>query len=829
MRMDKFTDAAKDALMRAQAATSEIGGSQIDVEHILWALVTQENGVVPQILEKIGVAPDVIKFHLSTSLPFRISRTSRPNSNNEVSLGPNQLFLTYSAINVLNEAEAEAKKFGDDYITTEHIFLAILEHGGRVSRMLASLGITRPKFVRAMEEVRAGGRATGPNAESSYDAIKKFSIDITKMAEEGKLDPLIGREEELNRLIQILMRKTKNNPVLVGEPGVGKTAIVYGLAQRIVDGKVPEFLKGKRLIELDMGALVAGTRYRGDFEERMKSVIREFKSKKGEVILFIDELHNVVGAGSAEGTLDAANLLKPALASGELRLIGATTLDEYRERIEADGALERRFQPIFIEEPNFEETIEILRGLRPRYEEHHGVKILDEAIEAAVRLSQRYINDRYLPDKAIDLLDEGASLVRLKMFDLPDDLSEIADQIAELEKQYKKALREEDDLLAEQLKSHIADLKEVFERKHRQWIEENGIAQVVDAEIVAEVVSEWTGIPVFKLIEDESKKLMRMEKELQKRVIGQEEAIRVVSDAIRRSRAGLADPDRPIGVFLFIGPTGVGKTHLARQLAWFLFDDEEALIRIDMSEYMEKHSVSRLIGAPPGYIGYEKGGQLTEAVRRRPYQVILFDEIEKAHPDVLNVMLQIFDAGRLTDGQGHVVDFKNTVIIMTSNLGTSFYRSSVRIGYTSADETEELEVREQIMRELKRQFRMEFINRIDEIVFFRQLTLDEIKKITRLELEKLAERLSEKGIAIKVEESAVEALAERGYDKLFGVRPLARTIQRTITTELSRLLISGKLKDGDEVTVSVDEDGNFKFDVKKSVRIGLSDMAFSES
>ncbi len=829
MRIDKFTEAAKEALMKAQAATSEIGGAQIDVEHILWALVTQENGVVPQILEKMGISPDVVKFHLSTSLPFRISRVSKPNSNNEVSIGSNQLFLTYSAVNVLNEAEEEAKKFGDDYITTEHIFLAILEHGGRVSRMLTSIGITRQKFVRAMEEVRGGGRASGPNAESSYNAIKKFSIDITRMAEEGKLDPLIGREEELNRLIQILMRKTKNNPVLVGEPGVGKTAIVYGLAQRIADGKVPEFLKGKRLIELDMGALVAGTRYRGDFEERMKSVIREVKSKKGEIILFIDELHNVVGAGSAEGTLDAANLLKPALASGELRLIGATTLDEYRERIEADGALERRFQPIFIEEPNFEETIKILRGLRPRYEEHHGIKILDEAIEAAVRLSQRYINDRYLPDKAIDLLDEGASLVRLKMFDLPDDLSEIADQISKLEKQYRKALKEEDDLLAEQLKSHIADLKEVFERKHRQWIEENGIAQVVDAEIVAEVVSEWTGIPVFKLIEDESKKLMHMEKELQKRVIGQEEAIRVVSDAIRRSRAGLADPNRPIGVFLFIGPTGVGKTHLARQLAWFLFDDEEALIRIDMSEYMEKHSVSRLIGAPPGYIGYEKGGQLTEAVRRRPYQVILFDEIEKAHPDVLNVMLQIFDAGRLTDGQGHVVDFKNTVIIMTSNLGTSFYRSSVKIGYTSTDETEELEVREQIMRELKRQFRMEFLNRIDEIVFFRQLTLDEIKEITRLELEKLEERLSEKGISIKVENSAIESLAEKGYDKLFGVRPLARTIQRTITTELSRLLISGKLKDGDKVTVSVDEDGNFKFEVKKSVRVGLSDMAFSES
>ncbi len=828
MRLDKFTEAAKEVLMRAQAATSDLGGSQVDVEHILWAILTQENGTVPQILTRMGISVDSIKHNLENSLSFKVTPI-RNNAFNSASFEPSQLFLTYSALNVLNAAEKEASQMGDDYVTTEHIFLAIIDRGGRVARLLNSLGVTREGFVKAMEEFRAGGKAAGPNAESNYNAIKKFAVDVTKLAKEGKLDPLIGREEELNRVIQILMRKTKNNPVLVGEPGVGKTAIVYGLVQRIVKGKVPDFLRGKRLIELDMGSIVAGTKYRGDFEERMKSLIREVKASKGDIILFIDELHNVVGAGSAEGTLDAANLLKPALASGELRLIGATTLDEYREKIEADGALERRFQPVFIDEPDFDETIEILRGLRPRYEEHHGIKILDEAIEAAVKLSQRYITDRYLPDKAIDLLDEGASLVRLKMFDLPDDLSELAEQISELEEQRQKAIIQGDEPLAQQLQHYITDLKEAFEDKRRRWLEESGISQAVDAEIVAEVVSEWTGIPVFKLIEDESKKLMRMEKELKKRVIGQDDAISVVSDAIRRSRAGLSEPNRPIGVFLFVGPTGVGKTHLARQLAWFLFDDEEALIRIDMSEYMEKHSVSRLIGAPPGYIGYEKGGQLTEAVRRRPYQVILFDEIEKAHPDVLNVMLQIFDAGRLTDGQGHVVDFKNTVIIMTSNLGTSFYRSSVRIGYAGSDEVHEAEVREQIMRELKRHFRMEFLNRIDEIVFFNQLDMNEIKKITRLELDRLVERLKEKNISLEVDDKAVEMIAQIGYDKLFGVRPLSRTIQRNLTNELSRMLISGKLREGSKVTVTVDENGNFQFRVEDpTVKVDISDMAVSD-
>ncbi|RKY99220.1 MAG: ATP-dependent Clp protease ATP-binding subunit [Candidatus Hydrothermota bacterium] len=812
MRIDRYTEAAKDVIMRAQSALLEFGHTQLDVEHLLWGLITQEEGVVQQILKKLNVSVDAIKYRLQRIFAQKPRAYVMPQAGSTLTA---QVYLTPRALRVLNNAEQEAKKLGDEYVATEHILLAIIEEGGQASRILRSMGVDRESVFKALYEIRGGQRVTSPTAEASYNALKRFTIDLTKEAELGRLDPVIGRDNEIARIAQILMRKTKNNPVLIGEPGVGKTAIVHGFAQRLVAGDVPEPLKGKRLLQLDMGALVAGTRFRGDFEERLKSVIQEVKSRNGEIILFIDEIHNVVGAGAAEGAMDAANILKPALASGELRLIGATTLDEYREQIEQDGALERRFQPIYVEEPTIEETIGILRGLRPRYEQHHDLKITDDALVAAAKLAARYITDRKLPDKAIDLLDEAASLVRLKLSELPDELKSMRSEIEKLEKELNSVDPEFEPQKFESLKAKLEGLKSQFESKRSKWIKDEGLKEIVDEEVIAEVVSDWTGVPVHKLLESESVKLMRMESELRKRVIGQDEAIAVIADAIRRSRAGLSDPNRPIGVFLFVGPTGVGKTHLARQLAWFLFDDENALLRIDMSEYMEKHSVSRLIGAPPGYIGYEKGGQLTEVVRRRPYQVILFDEIEKAHPDVLNILLQIFDAGRLTDGQGHVVDFKNTVIIMTSNIGTSFYKSSVRIGYGYGDDDlDEREVRSKIMSELKRYFRLEFLNRIDEIVFFHRLSLDEIKEITKLEIEKVQNRLKEKGIQLEISDEAVLFIAKKGYDPTFGVRPLARTIQRLVVNELSNMIISGELKNGDKVRVTLNpETSELSFEI----------------
>jgi len=812
MRIDRYTEAAKDVIMRAQSALLEFGHTQLDVEHLLWGLITQEEGVVQQILKKLNVSVDAIKYRLQRIFAQKPRAYVMPQAGSTLTA---QVYLTPRALRVLNNAEQEAKKLGDEYVATEHILLAIIEEGGQASRILRSMGVDRESVFKALYEIRGGQRVTSPTAEASYNALKRFTIDLTKEAELGRLDPVIGRDNEIARIAQILMRKTKNNPVLIGEPGVGKTAIVHGFAQRLVAGDVPEPLKGKRLLQLDMGALVAGTRFRGDFEERLKSVIQEVKSRNGEIILFIDEIHNVVGAGAAEGAMDAANILKPALASGELRLIGATTLDEYREQIEQDGALERRFQPIYVEEPTIEETIGILRGLRPRYEQHHDLKITDDALVAAAKLAARYITDRKLPDKAIDLLDEAASLVRLKLSELPDELKSMRSEIEKLEKELNSTDPEFEPQKFESLKAKLEGLKSQFESKRSKWIKDEGLKEIVDEEVIAEVVSDWTGVPVHKLLESESVKLMRMESELRKRVIGQDEAIAVIADAIRRSRAGLSDPNRPIGVFLFVGPTGVGKTHLARQLAWFLFDDENALLRIDMSEYMEKHSVSRLIGAPPGYIGYEKGGQLTEVVRRRPYQVILFDEIEKAHPDVLNILLQIFDAGRLTDGQGHVVDFKNTVIIMTSNIGTSFYKSSVRIGYGYGDDDlDEREVRSKIMSELKRYFRLEFLNRIDEIVFFHRLSLDEIKEITKLEIEKVQNRLKEKGIQLEISDEAVLFIAKKGYDPTFGVRPLARTIQRLVVNELSNMIISGELKNGDKVRVTLNpETSELSFEI----------------
>ena len=787
MRMDRFTEGAQDALMRAQEALSEFGHTQLDTEHLLWGLVSQEDGVVPQILEKIGVSPFALRDRLREAL-YRIPRVEMVRGT------PAQIYITPRAEAVLRQAEKEAKALKDEYIAAEHIFLAILNVGdGAAARILKEFKIDRERVFQALYEIRGGQRVQDREAEKKYNALERYTTDITKLAELGKLDPVIGRDEEILRVAQILMRKTKNNPVLIGEPGVGKTAVVYGLAQRIVKGEVPDPLKGKRILALDIGALLAGSKFRGEFEDRLKAVIEEVKKSQGDIILFIDELHTIVGAGAAEGAVDAANLLKPALAAGELRVIGATTLDEYRERIEKDGALERRFQPVFVREPTVEETIEILKGLRKRYEEHHKVKITDDAIVAAAKLAERYITERRLPDKAIDLLDEAASLVRIKLSKMPEEIKEMEQKLEQLMEDGKAAAEYGDYEKAQRLKFEAEELQKKLEEAKKKWMEEHKTDDVVDAEDVAEVVSRWTGIPVTQLLEDEKQKLLRMEEVLKQRVIGQDEAVDIVSDAIRRARAGIKDPNRPIGVFLFLGPTGVGKTHLARQLAWFLFNDPDALLRIDMSEYMEKHSVSRLIGAPPGYIGYEKGGQLTEAVRRRPYQVIIFDEIEKAHPDVFNIMLQIFDAGRLTDAQGHTVNFRNTVIIMTSNI------ASEKIASLTGTREELIQA---VMPDLRRHFKPELLNRIDEIVIFRPLQLEHIIKIVDLQVEDLRKNLEEQGIRLELDEEAKKLLAEKGYDPQFGARPLRRVIQRELETPIARMLIAGEIQAGDVIHVT---------------------------
>ncbi len=794
MRFDRFTEGAQDAILRAQEALREFGHVQLDTEHILWGLLSQEDGVVTKILEKIGISPYAVRDRLREAL-YRIPKV-------EVVSGTQpQIYITPRAEAVLRNAEKEAQQMKDEFVSTEHIFLAIIEAGdGAAGRILKEFKIDREKVFKALYEIRGGQRITDRQAEKKYNALERYTTDITKLAELGKIDPVIGRDEEILRVAQILMRKTKNNPVLIGEPGVGKTAIVYGLAQRIVNNDVPDLLKGKRILALDIGALVAGSRFRGEFEDRLKAVIEEVKKEQDRIILFIDELHTIVGAGAAEGAVDAANMLKPALASGELRIIGATTLDEYREHIEKDGALERRFQPVFVREPTIEETIEILRGIKERYEQHHQVKITDDALVAAAKLADRYITERKLPDKAIDLLDEAASFVRLKLSEMPDEIKEMETKIKQLEDEGKTAAEYGDYEKAQRIKIELEQLKKKLDDAKKNWMKQAKIDDVVDEEDVAQVVSRWTGIPVTQLLEDEKHKLLRMEEVLKSRVIGQDEAVEVVSDAIRRARAGIKDPNRPIGVFLFLGPTGVGKTHLARQLAWFLFNDPDALLRIDMSEYMEKFSVSRLIGAPPGYIGYEKGGQLTEAVRRRPYQVILFDEIEKAHPEVFNLLLQVFDAGRLTDAQGHTVSFRNTVIIMTSNIASDKIAS-----LTGTRE----ELVQAIIPDLRMHFKPEFLNRIDEIVVFRPLSLDDIEKIVELQLEDLRTNLKEHGIKLNVDTDARKILAVRGYDPAFGARPLRRLIQRELETPIARMLIGGDIKKGDTVYVTA-ENGNLK-------------------
>jgi len=802
MRFDRFTESAQEVAQRAAELIQRYGHTQIDTEHILLALLEQHDGVVPQILEVLHVDPGRLRDQVD-----EILRTT-PKAN-IFGGGAGQIFITPRVKRIVDMANQEANRLQDEYISTEHLFLAILnERNTSAANLLRANGILKERVYEAIRKIRGGQRVTDRRAEKRYRALEKYSRDLTQLAREGKLDPVIGRDAEILRVMQVLSRRTKNNPVLIGEAGVGKTAIVEGLAQKIVSGDVPEILVGKRVVSLDLGAMVAGSRFRGDFGERLKAALEEVKRSEGEIILFIDELHTVVGAGAAQGALDASNMLKPALARGELQCIGATTLDEYRQYIEKDAALERRFAPVFVEEPSVEDTIEMLRGLRDRYEAHHGVRFTDDALVAAAKLSARYVTDRHLPDKAIDLIDEAAAKLRVALYSLPPDLRDLKARINRLAADEEEASLKRDYERAAIKKIERLRLEEEFEQRKHEWETENQLDEVVDAEDIAEVVSQWTGIPVTQMMETEAEKLLHMEERLAEKIVGQEEAVHAVADAIRRARAGLKNPRRPIGSFIFIGPSGVGKTQLAKALAEFLFDDEDALVRVDMSEYREQHTVSRLFGAPPGYVGYEEGGQLTEAVRRRPYSVILFDEIEKAHPEVWNSLLQILDEGRLTDGQGHTVNFRNTVIIMTSNLGTEFVGQNASLGFLQQDGgTAQRALHEKIEKALKKTFRPEFLNRIDEIIVFSPLTKEEMRQIVDLQMREIAERLAERDLTVHLTDAAREYLAEKGYDPDFGARPLQRVLQKQVEGPLAIRLLSGEFAAGDEIEVDLAEDG----------------------
>ncbi len=802
MRLDRFTERAQDAAQRAVEIMARYGHTQVDVEHILLALLEQPEGVVTQILDQLGADADQLIQRLDELL------RASPKAGIYGGGGVGQVFITPRVKRVLDLANDEANRLKDDYISTEHLFLAISsERNTQVARALLECGVTKDRIYEAIKEIRGGQRVTGQRGGARYRFLERYGRDLTSMARELKLDPVIGRDDEILRVIQILCRRTKNNPVLIGEAGVGKTAIVEGLAQKIAADDVPEILKGKRVIQLDLAAMVAGSRFRGEFEERLKGVIEEVQRSEGEIILFIDELHNVVGAGGGVGAMDASNMMKPALARGELQCIGATTLDEYRMYIERDSALERRFAPVFVEEPSVEETIEMLRGLRDRYEAHHKVRISDEAIVAAVRLSHRYVTDRRLPDKAIDLMDEAAAKLRVALYTLPPELKAMQSELQRLQTEIDAASAVEDYRRAAELKTERINLQAQFNLLREMWQREHQLDETIGAEDIAEVVASWTGIPVAQMMETEAEKMLRMEEALRERIVGQDAALAAVSDAIRRARSGLKDPRRPIGSFIFLGPSGVGKTELAKALAWFLFDDEDALLRIDMSEYREQHTVSRLFGAPPGYIGYEQGGQLTEAVRRRPYRVVLFDEIEKAHPDVWNTLLQILDDGRLTDGQGHIVDFRNTVIIMTSNIGTEYARRGGALGFSRSDESSYEEGHREIERALKKTFRPEFLNRIDEVIIFNDLTLEDVERIVELQMREIGERLAEQGLTVKLTDEARCWLARQGFDPQFGARPLRRALQRYLESPLSVRLLRGEYQHGDVVCVDADEQG----------------------
>src|SRR5213593_3026045 len=857
IRFDRLTIKAQEALAEAQKLAEKAGHQQLDVEHLALALVRQSEGLTQSLLNKLGADPAVLARALEQELK-KIPQVSGSGATGVAGITP-RLQDVFSA------AEQEAERFKDEYLSTEHLLLAIVDAGGTAAGVLKRQGVSKDRLYAALTAIRGTQRVTDQEPEEKYQALAKYSRDLTDLARKGKLDPVIGRDEEIRRVIQVLSRRTKNNPCLIGEPGVGKTAIAEGLAQRIVNGDVPEGLKERRVVALDMGALVAGSKFRGEFEERLKAVLREIEESAGSIILFIDEIHTLVGAGAAEGAMDASNMLKPALARGDLRCIGATTLDEYRKRIEKDPALERRFQPVFVAEPSVEDTVSILRGLKERYEVHHGVRIKDAALVAAATLSKRYIRDRFLPDKAIDLVDEAASRLRMEIDSMPTPLDERMRRIRQLEieregiRRVKDAqsqerlekierelvlLRKETDALTKQWqaeKEAIKKIREIKEKMEQARMEadraeregdlgraaelrygrildldkqlkaENArlqklhgetrlLKEEVDEDDIARIVAKWTGIPVTRLIETETKKLVQMEDRLRQRVVGQDEAIVAVSDAVRRARAGIQDPNRPMGSFIFLGPTGVGKTELARALAEFLFDDEQAMVRLDMSEYQEKHTVARLIGAPPGYVGYEEGGQLSEAVRRRPYSVVLFDEIEKAHRDVFNVLLQILDDGRLTDGQGRTVDFKNTIVIMTSNIG-----SQQILAYTGAFGSDEYErMKEAVLDELRRSFRPEFLNRVDETIVFHALSEEHLIEIVDIQVEHLRRRLDERHIHVDLTPEARRHLVRIGYDSAYGARPLKRAIQKNIETRLGRLLLEGKIRDGQTVLIDYD-------------------------
>jgi ATP-dependent Clp protease ATP-binding subunit ClpC len=805
MRFDKFTERAQDAAARAYEILQRYGHNQIDTEHILLALLEQPEGVIPQILEKMNVDQEAMRYKLDEIL--RASPKASIYGG-----GTGQVFMTPRVKRIIDVAQEEATRLKDEYISTEHIFLAILgEPRTAIARIMKDAGVSKERVLDIIKDFRGGQRVTDPQAESRYRMLEKYSRDLTQMARDGKLDPVIGRDAEILRVVQILSRRTKNNPVLIGEAGVGKTAIVEGLAQRIADNDVPDVLQGKKIVSLDLGAMIAGSRFRGEFEERLKTAVEEVQRSDGEIILFIDELHQVVGAGAAQGALDAGNLLKPALARGELNCIGATTLDEYRQYIEKDSALDRRFAPVFVDEPSVDSTIDMLFGLKRRYEEHHNVTYTDEAIRAAAQLSHRYVSDRKLPDKAIDLMDEAAAKLRVALHSMPQHIKALKAELDRLTADEEAAGLAREYERAAQFKMERIKAEEAYEAARTTWERDHKLDDVVDHDDIAQVVANWTGIPVNQMLETESEKLLRMEEALHERIIGQDEAVSAVADAIRRARSGLKDPRRPIGSFIFLGSSGVGKTELAKALAEFMFDDEDALIRIDMSEYREQHTVSRLFGAPPGYVGYEEGGQLTEAVRRRPYCVVLFDEIEKAHPNVWNALLQILDEGRLTDGQGRVVDFRNAVIIMTSNLGTEWVRKGGPLGFITSNDPELVADHKKIERAMQEAFRPEFLNRIDEIIIFSPLTLEQVEKMVDLQMRLVADRLGTEGLLVELTDASRKWLARQGFDPQFGARPLKRAIQRFIESPLSVQLLKGTFRRGDVVLVDVAEDNTLAF------------------